>query len=143
MVNSCSGELEAKILEILEKNSGAHFFCDEMPIGVDGVSEEFLIDFSNKVSKDGFLWIAANSNSTSSSLLKRGEILHLIINSFFVVNKKSLLNLTFISKSISMKAVNQCVVLKLLTFTTKLLILVVIQNMLCCYLRIHTLCYLA
>jgi len=62
--------LEAEMTELLKKHPNANFFCDEVPIGIDGISEEFLIDYSSKVSKDCFLWIAGNSSSTSSSTLK-------------------------------------------------------------------------
>ena len=73
-------ELEEKITLLWENKREAHFFCDEMPIGKDGIQQEFLIQFSKKLLPENFLWIAWNSNLVPTSQLKTGKS-YLKINS--------------------------------------------------------------
>ena len=66
-------ELEEKMTSLLDQNREAHFFCDEMPIGKDGLRQAFLIDFSEKMSPKKYLWIAWNNKSTPTDELKTGK----------------------------------------------------------------------
>ena len=58
---------------LLDQNREAHFFCDEMPIGKDGLRQAFLIDFSEKMSPKKYLWISWNNNSTPTDELKTSK----------------------------------------------------------------------
>ena len=61
--------------KILQTNPDANFFCDETPIGDEGILSNDWIAFSKDVKKDSYFWIACNKQwPLITSTLKDGNL---------------------------------------------------------------------
>ena len=61
--------------KILQTNPDANFFCDETPIGDEGILSNDWIAFSKDVKKDSYFWIACNKQwPLITSTMKDGNL---------------------------------------------------------------------
>ena len=70
---------------LLKNNPKAHFFCDEAPIGEDGIPSNDWIEFSKEVQQNCFFWIACNRHWPPKFALEDGKLFLLVSGQMFYV----------------------------------------------------------
>ncbi len=56
------GHLKQSFLDVIKSNKESHFFLDEVPAGVkNGYQKKDFMEFSEKIPKENFFWLACQS----------------------------------------------------------------------------------
>jgi hypothetical protein len=66
-------------LGFIEQNSESNFFCDEVPVGISGLTTRDLKSLSSTVLAGKYLWIACQSDHPPNKKHLSGKLLGNIV----------------------------------------------------------------
>ena len=56
--------------KLIRENQRSHFFFDEAPVGINGLSPKELLEISNEIQNDKLLWIACHTKNRPLAISK-------------------------------------------------------------------------